>query len=65
MRTRGDGSCISTDEQMHGIPNGLSCDRDVGRAVWKMGPPILDTTGWQYLLRNSWHNLNFTMVVHR
>ena len=34
LQTRDDDSCISTDEQMHGIPNGLSCDHeDVGRAI--------------------------------
>ena len=34
LQTREDDSCISTDEQIHVIPNGLSCDHGrVGRAV--------------------------------
>ena len=34
LRVRDDDSCTITDGQMHGIPNGLSCDHEgVGRAV--------------------------------
>jgi len=52
-RIRDDNSCGTSGEQMHGKPNRLGCDEDVGQGVLKSISLFSEIVGGGYLLRSS------------